>query len=129
MARQLHGALSRRERQIMDVVYAFSRATAKDVMENMPDPPSYSAVRAMLRILENKGFLRHEKDGLRYVFIPTLTRRKAARSALKNVVRTFFAGSAGRAIAALMDISANKLSERDLEQLARMIEEARKEGR
>src|SRR5438128_478613 len=95
--------LSRRERQIMDVIYRRGRATAAEVLEELPDPPSYSAVRALLRLLEEKGHVKHEQDGPRYVFTPTVTRERARRSALKHVVRTFFDGSATDAVAALLD--------------------------
>jgi predicted transcriptional regulator len=120
---------SRRERQIMDVVYRLGRATAAEVLEGMPDPPSYSAVRAMLRVLEEKGHLRHEQDGPRYVFVAKVPRAQASASALRQVVRTFFDGSPGRAAAALLDLDAAKLSDEDLDRLARWIEQARKEGR
>jgi predicted transcriptional regulator len=119
--------LSRRERQIMDVIYARGRATAAEVTAALPDPPSYSAVRALLRILEQKGHLRHEEDGPRYVFLPTVSRDRARRSALRNLVRTFFDGSPAQAAAALIDQA--DLSEADVARLAAMIEKARKEGR
>lgn len=121
--------LSRRERQIMDVVYRRGRATAAEVLEEMPDPPSYSAVRAMLRVLEEKGELRHEQDGPRYVFLPTVPREQARRSALQNLVRTFFDGSTEQAVAALLDPADGKLSDAELARLARLINRARKEGR
>src|SRR3954468_13494467 len=95
--------LSRRERQIMDVIYRRGRATAAEVLEDIPDPPSYSAVRAMLRLLEEKGHVRHEQDGPRYIFLPTVNRDRARKTALKHVVRTFFDGSATDAVAALLD--------------------------
>jgi predicted transcriptional regulator len=120
--------LSRRERQIMDVIYRRGRATAADVLDDIPDPPSYSAVRAMLRLLEEKGHVRHEQDGPRYVFLPTVNRDRARKSALKHVVRTFFDGSATDAVAALLDADA-KLSESDLDRLSIMIDNARTEGR
>jgi len=120
--------LSRRERQIMDVIYRRSRATAAEVLDDLPDPPSYSAVRAMLRLLEEKGHVRHEQDGPRYVFLPTVNRDRARKSALKHVVRTFFDGSATDAVAALLDADA-KLSESDLDRLSAMIQSARQEGR
>ncbi len=85
--------LSRRERQIMDVIYRRGRATAAEVLDDIPDPPGYSAVRAMLRLLEEKGHVRHEQDGPRYVFLPIVNRDRARKSALKHVVRTFFDGS------------------------------------
>jgi predicted transcriptional regulator len=119
--------LSRRERQIMDVVYQRGQATAAEVAEAIPDPPSYSAVRALLRILEEKGFLRHQQQGLCYVFIPTVARDRARRSALKGLVKTFFDGSVEQTVAAL--IGNQKLSREELERLSKLIEQARKEGR
>jgi predicted transcriptional regulator len=119
--------LSRRERQIMDIVYARGQATAAEVIAAMPDPPSYSAVRALLRILEQKGHLRHQQDGPRYVFLPTVSRDRARRSALRNLVRTFFDGSPAQAAAALIDQS--QLSDEDFQRLAASIDKARKEGR
>src|ERR671925_464450 len=95
-------ALSRRERQIMDIIYARGQATAAEVTAALPDPPSYSAVRALLRILEQKGHLRHEQDGPRYVFLPTVPRDRARRSAMRHLVRTFFDGSTEDAVAALL---------------------------
>jgi BlaI family transcriptional regulator, penicillinase repressor len=121
--------LSRRERQIMDIIYELGQATAAEIHEKMADPPSYSAVRAMLRVLEEKGHLKHEEQGPRYVFKPTLPRKKAGASALKQLVQTFFDGSAEQAMAALLDLSSTNLSEAELERLAQMIEQARKEGR
>ena len=120
--------LSRRERQIMDVIYRRGRATAAEVLEDIPDPPSYSAVRAMLRLLEEKGHLRHEQDGPRYVFLPIVNRDRARRSALTHVVRTFFDGSATEAVAALLN-DGGKLSDAELDRLSAMIEQAREEGR
>jgi predicted transcriptional regulator len=121
-----HVNLSRRERQIMDALYRRSRATAAEVREEMPDPPSYSAVRAMLRVLEEKGHVRHEEEALRYVFIPTASRALATRSALAHLVTTFFEGSTERAVAALLD---GKLSQQELDRLAVLIESAKKQGR
>jgi BlaI family penicillinase repressor len=129
MARPLHAQLSRRERQIMDIIYARGQATAAEVLEGLPDPPGYSAVRAMLRVLEEKGHLRHEPRGPRYVFLPTVPREKARRSALKQLLRTFFDDSTEQAVAALLDLSASKLSGDELDRLARLIDEARREGR
>jgi predicted transcriptional regulator len=120
--------LSRRERQIMDVIYRRGRATAAEVLEDIPDPPGYSAVRAMLRLLEIKGHIRHEQDGPRYVFLPVVNRDRARRSALTHVVRTFFDGSATEAVAALLN-DGGKLSDAELDRLSAMIEEAREEGR
>jgi predicted transcriptional regulator len=124
MKKHLH--LSRRERQIMDVLYRLGRAPAAEVREQLPDPPSYSAVRAMLRVLEEKGHVRHEEEALRYVFIPTGSRAAATRSALAHLVDTFFEGSAERAVAALLD---GKLSAAELDRLSALIESAKKEGR
>jgi predicted transcriptional regulator len=129
MARASHANLSRRERQIMDIVYRQGQATAAEVLEALPDPPSYSAVRAMLRILEEKGHLKHEQQGPRYVFLPTLPREKARRSALKQLVQTFFDGSTEQAVAALLDLSGSKLSGDELDRLSELIDQARKEGR
>lgn len=119
--------LSRRERQIMEIVYQHGQATAAEVREKMPDPPSYSAVRTMLRILEEKGHLRHEQDGPRYVFMPIVPREEARSTALKRLVRTFFDDSPESAMAALLDIGEGELDERALERIARRIEEARRE--
>ena len=120
--------LSRRERQIMEVIYAHGRATAAEVQENLPDPPSYSAVRAMLRILENKGHLLHENDGPRYVFLPTTPREQARETALRGVVKTFFGGSPENAVAALLDLD-DELDAEALERIAERIADARREGR
>src|SRR3712207_1829133 len=121
--------LSRRERQIMDVIYRLSRATAADVMENLADPPSYSAVRALLRVLEEKGHLTHEQDGPRYVYLPTVPRTDASRSALRQMVSTFFDGSVTQTVAALLDVAGAQLSERALDRLSKLIDDARREGR
>ena len=129
MTDEIHTQLSRRERQIMDIIYERGRATAADVMDNLPDPPGYSAVRALLRLLEQKGYLIHEQDGPRYVFLPTVSRERARQSALRQMVKTFFDGSAEKAVAALLNMSRLKLSDAELERLARMIDQARKEGR
>ncbi|MDB4875202.1 MAG: putative transcriptional regulator [Gemmatimonadetes bacterium] len=120
--------LSRRERQIMDVIYRRGRATAAEVLEDLPDPPGYSSVRALLRLLEEKGHVRHEQDGPRYVFLPIVNRERARKSALKHVVRTFFDGSATDAVAALLD-GEGKLDSSELDRLSAMIDEARREGR
>jgi predicted transcriptional regulator len=121
--------LSRRERQIMDAIYRRGQATVAEVLEDMPDPPSYSAVRAMLRVLEEKGHLRHDQQGPRYVFLPTVPRDQARRSALQQLVRTFFDGSTEQTVAALLDLSDTKLSDAELKRLSRLIDQARKEGR
>ena len=121
--------LSRRERQIMDVVYRLGKATVTDVLERLPDPPSYSAVRALMRILEEKGHLSHEQDGPRYVYLPTVPRDAAQASALSHMVRTFFGGSAEAAVAALLDMPEHGMSEGELTRLSRLIEDARGQGR
>jgi len=120
--------LSRRERQIMDFLYQKGRATAAEVQANIPDPPGYSAVRAMLRVLEAKGHVRHEQEGPRYVYVPRVARERAKRSALRHVVQTFFDGSPEQVMAALLDDRSTKLSEADLDRLARLIDRARQEG-
>ena len=121
--------LSRRERQIMDVIYREGEATATQVLASLPDPPSYSAVRAMLRVLENKGHLRHVSDGTHYVYRPTLPRERAGKPALENVIQTFFDGSAEKTVAALLDLSRSELSKSDLDRLSELIEQAKTEGR
>jgi BlaI family penicillinase repressor len=121
------GNLSRRERQIMDVLFQRSRATAAEVQDALPDAPSYSAVRALLRILEEKGHARHEADGPRYVYLPRHDRDKARQSAMRHLVQTFFAGSTGDAVAALLGTDASRLSSEELERLATLIDGARKE--
>ncbi len=128
MAKTTHDPFSRRERQIMDVVYRLGRVTVGDVLEALPDPPSYSSVRALLRVLEVKGRLRHVQDGPRYVYLPTVPREKARRSALKGLVRTFFEGSTAQAVAALLGAPDANLTEEDLDRLSRLINQARKEG-
>jgi predicted transcriptional regulator len=113
----------------MDVLYRLGRATAAEVLEALPDPPSYSAVRATLRILEDKGHLDHEQDGPRYVFRPTVPREAARQSALAHLVRTFFDGSAEGAVAALLDLKSGELDQSELDRLAELIDQARGEGR
>jgi predicted transcriptional regulator len=120
--------VSRRERQILDALYRLGRATAAEIQQAMPDPPSYSAVRTLLRILEEKGHIRHEQEGTRYVYLPRVKRDHARRSALRHELNTFFEGSATQAIAALIDEDSGRLSDADWERLAGMIERARKEG-
>ena len=120
--------LSRRERQIMDVLFQRGEASASEVQEAMPDPPSYSAVRAHLRTLEEKGHVRHEARDLRYVYMPTQRPDQARRSALRHVVDTFFGGSSARVIAALLDNGSTKLEREEIERLSEMVEKARKEG-
>jgi predicted transcriptional regulator len=121
--------LSRRERQIMDILYRRGKASAAEVREAMDDPPSYSAVRAMLRVLEGKGHVRHQEEGLKYVYTPVVARDKAKRSVVKHLLDTFFNGSAEQAMAALLDVSASKLTDEELQRMSGMIEKARQEGR
>ncbi len=121
--------LSRRERQIMDIVYRLEQVTAAEVMDLLPEPPSYSAVRAMLRILEEKGHLRHVQDGPRYVYSSIVAPETASRSALRHVMSTFFEGSAAQAMAALLDEASSEMSDEDLEQLSHLINTAKNEGR
>jgi BlaI family transcriptional regulator, penicillinase repressor len=117
--------LSRRERQIMDIIYARGEAAAAEVHETLPDAPSYSAVRTLLRILEEKGHLKHREDGPRYVFMPTEPRAKASRSALKRVVQTFFDGSLSNAVAALVDGEGGKISAEELQRIEAIIKSAK----
>jgi BlaI family transcriptional regulator, penicillinase repressor len=121
--------LSRRERQIMDVLYRLGRATAAEILAAIPDPPGYSAVRAMLRVLEDKKHIRHEEKDLRYVYSPVVPRDKARRSAVAHLLDTFFDGSAEQAVATLLNVSARDLKAEDFDRLAGLIEQARKEGR
>lgn len=121
--------LSRRERQIMEVVYQLGRATVAEVQEQLPDAPSYSAVRTLMGILEEKGLLRHEQDGPKYVYLPTVAREKARKSALRSLLRTFFDDDPRQAIAAILDLPDAKLSAKELDDLRQLIERARKEGR
>ena len=129
MPEPLASKLSRRERQIMDFLFQRGSATAAEVQENLPDPPSYSAVRAMLRTLEAKGYVRHREDGPRYVFQPTEARETARRSALRHLVRTFFDNSTEQAMAALLNLQDRKLSPDELSRLSKLIEQAKREGR
>ena len=121
--------LGRRERQIMDVVYRLSRASVSEVRELLADPPSYSAVRGMLNLLEEKGHLTHEQDGLRYMYKPTAARSQVRRSALRHLVQTFFDGSPTSAVAALLEMADGELSASDRARFARMIAQAKTEGR
>ena len=122
-----HSKLSRRERQIMDILYERGRATAAGVMDALPDPPGYSAVRSHLATLEQKGHVRHEKDGAKYVFVPTIQARTATKSAVQHLLRTFFGGSREQAVAALLDVAPSKFEEQELDRLAELIEKARRE--
>ena len=119
-----HTSLTRRERQIMDVLYRRGRATAAEVMAELTGEPNYSTVRTQLRVLEDKGHVRHEEEGGRYVYAPAVPRHAARKSALKHLVETFFDGSVEQAVAALVESSRSKLSKDELERLAQLIEKA-----
>jgi len=121
--------LSRRERQIMDVLYRQGKASAAEVRELMSDAPSYSAVRAMLRVLEEKGHIRHQAEGLKYVYLPTVARDKAKRTAVKHVMETFFNGSPEQIVAALLDVASTRLTREELDRMSQLIEDAKKEGK
>jgi len=121
--------LSRRERQIMDVLYRQGKASAAEVRELMSDAPSYSAVRAMLRVLEEKGHIRHQAEGLKYVYLPTVARDKAKRTAVKHVMETFFNGSPEQIVAALLDVASTRLTREELDRMSQLIEYAKKEGK
>jgi predicted transcriptional regulator len=123
MEAQTRSELSRRERQIMDIVYRRGKATAADVLDDLPDPPTYSAVRAALRLLEEKGLLNHEMDGKRYVYLPTTPRTQARTTALRHLLRTFFNGSPEQVVNALIEDS--QPSPAELDRLAKLIEQAR----
>jgi len=128
MAKTLHTVLSRRERQIIDVLYRRGRATAADVMADLPGEPSYSTVRTQLRVLEAKGHVRHEQDGQRYVYAPAVPRGTVRRSALKHLVETFYEGSVEQAVAALLGGEGSRLTEDQLDRIEDLIKKARKEG-
>ena len=121
--------LTRREREIMDILYRRGRATSHEVLADLADPPSYSAVRALLRLLEERGHAKHTEDGQRYVYSPAVARGDARRSALAHVVKTFFAGSVEQAVASLVESPRSKLSHEELDRLSDLIDRARKEGR
>jgi BlaI family penicillinase repressor len=120
--------LSRRERQILDILYARGQATAAEVQAALPDPPSYSAVRALLRILETKGHVKHEAEGPRYVFSPRLTHGRARKSAVRHLLDTFFRGSSADAVVALLDEGARSLTPEELDRIQSIVESARKRG-
>lgn len=120
--------LGRRERQIMDAIFQLGEASVSDVLARLPDPPSYSAVRTMIRLLEAKGFLKHRRDGNRYVYRPTQSHETASRSALQHLLATFFAGSATDAVAAILNLSADDMTDEDLQRMEALIEQARQEG-
>jgi BlaI family penicillinase repressor len=121
--------LSRRERQILDILYQRGKSSAAEVRAAMPDAPSYSGVRALLRILEEKGHVRHQAEGLKYVYLPTLPADKAKRSAVKHLLETFFKDSPEQVVAALLDVSSTRLKREELDRMAEMIEQAKREGK
>ena len=129
MARSTETRLSRRERQIMEILYRLGHASAADVRDEMADAPSYSAVRAHLRILEEKGHVEHEKQGQKYIYQPTVPREKARRRALRGLLRNFFEGSREEVVAALLDMKTEDATQEELERMAELIDRARREGR
>ena len=128
MSKALHSVLSRRERQIMDILFRRGRATAAEVMEELPGDPSYSTVRTQLRVLEEKGHVRHEEDGLRYVYLPVVARHTARKSALRHLIETFYDGSAEKAVAVLLGGEGSKLSEDELNRIAELVDRTRRES-
>src|SRR5687767_2580751 len=128
MPNPLHLVLTRRERQIMDILYRRGRATAGEVTQDLSGHPNSSTVRTQLRVLESKGHVRHEEEGLRYVYMPALPRRTARKSALRNLVDTFFDGSAEQVVAAVLGGEGARLSEEELDRIGELIDKAKKEG-
>ncbi len=124
-----HRNLSRRERQIMDVIYGHGRATALEVMDRIPDPPGYSTVRTLLGVLERKGFLRHERKSYHYVYFPTAPASEVRSNALEHLMETFFDGSATRVVSALMDLRRDELGSREFAEIQALIEKSKKQGR
>ena len=130
MAREKNNQnLGRRERQILDVIFRLGEASVGDVLEHLADPPAYDSVRTMIRLLEKKGFLRHRREGTKYVYRPIQSHESASRSALSHLMKTFFQGSAAETVAAIFDVSSDDLSDDELKRLEQLIEQARKEGR
>lgn len=129
MLKNSQGGLSRRERQILEILYQRGKAAAAEVREAMDDAPSYSAVRTLLGVLEEKGHVKHQAEGLKYVYMPTVPREKARRSAVKHLMDTYFGGAPDQIVAALLDVSASKLTPEELDRMAAMIDKAKKEGR
>jgi BlaI family penicillinase repressor len=128
-SRQTSSLLTKRERQIMDVLYKLGRATAAEIMDGVAGAPGYSTVRTQLRVLETKGHVRHEEQGLRYIYMPTVPRHSARRSALKHLVDTFFDGSSAKAVAALLGGEAARVTDEELERIARLVRDARSDAR
>ena len=129
MKRNPLSELAVREREIMEVIYARGQATVAEVLEGLADPPTYSTVRAMLGKLEKKGYVKHEEHGAKYVYVPTVPRKKASMSALERTVQTFFDGSATKAVAALLDLDSADLSDEEIDRMAELVEQARKRGK
>jgi predicted transcriptional regulator len=129
MSRARPSLLTKRERQIMDVLYKLGRATAAEIMERVVGAPGYSTVRTQLRVLESKGHVRHEEQGLRYIYVPTVPRHSARRSALKHLVDTFFDGSSAKAVAALLGGEAARVSDEELDRIAKLVKDARSDAR
>ncbi|HVZ22985.1 MAG TPA: BlaI/MecI/CopY family transcriptional regulator [Vicinamibacterales bacterium] len=129
MPKTLLTSLTRRERQIMDILFRRGRASAAEVMAELTGSPNYSTVRTQLRVLEEKGHVRHEESGLRYVYVPVVTRQAARKTALRHLLETFFDGSAEQAVAALLGGEASRLSDEEIDRIARMVDKARREGR
>ena len=129
MPKTLHSTLSRRERQIMDILYRLGRATANEVMAELPGEPSDSTVRTQLRVLVNKGHVRHEEQGLRYIYSPTVPRHTVRQSALRHLIETFFEGSAEKMLSTLLGSGRSKLSDEELNRLADLIDKAKKGGK
>ena len=125
----MHAVLTKRERQIMDRLYRLGRATASEILDGLPGAPSYSTVRTQLRVLETKGHVRHEAQGLRYIYMPTVPRHSARRSALKHLVETFFDGSNAKVVAALLGGEASKVTDEDLDRILELVRSARGESR
>ena len=128
-AKRAPALLTKRERQIVDALYRLGRATAAEIMAAVPGAPTYSTIRTQLRVLEAKGHVRHEEQGLRYVYMPTVPRSAARRSALKHLVETFFDGSSAKAVAALLGGEASRLSDDDLDRIAAIVKNARGDAR
>lgn len=129
MTKSLHAILTRRERQIMDILYRRGRATATEVMEDLSGEPNYSTVRTQLRVLEGKGHVKHEEQGLRFVYSPTVARSAVRQSALRHLIDTFYDGSTEKVVAALLGVEGSRLSPEELERIAGMVDKARKGGR
>ncbi len=128
MSKKLQHGLSKRERQIMEVIYRKKKATAQEVMDGIQNPPGYSTVRSFLTILEEKGFLKHERRGKRYVYSPTISHTSAVRSTLQNVLKTYFNNSVEDAVSALIEVRGKHLNDEDYDRLIKRIENAKKEG-